>query len=71
MPNRIDYNNWETGEWQWNGFLASMPVNHYWHTNFPMSQRGPLVLRYRIVPALGAADSALQAGTPLHAIGWL
>jgi hypothetical protein len=48
-----------------------MPVNHYWHTNFPMSQRGPLVLRYRIVPALGAADSALQAGTPLHAIGWL
>ncbi len=38
MPNAIDFTRWEIDPWQWNGFLASMPVNHYWHTNFATSQ---------------------------------
>jgi len=72
MPNRIDVNNWETGEWTWNGFLASMPVNHYWHTNFPTSQRGPLRLRYRLISPHGFAsvEDAVRAGLPLEALGW-
>jgi hypothetical protein len=35
MPNEIKFDRWEVAPWRWNGFLASMPVNHYWHTNFP------------------------------------
>jgi len=72
MPNRIDYNNWETDEWTWNGFLASMPVNHYWHTNFPTSQRGPLRLRYRLISPQSFADgeAAIRAAWPVEALGW-
>jgi len=72
MPNAINFNNWESGEWRWNGFLASMPVNHYWHTNFPTSQRGRLRLRYRILGASGFPDpeTALRVGLPLEALGW-
>jgi hypothetical protein len=72
MPNDIDYNRWETGPYTWNGFLASMPVNHYWHTNFPISQRGRLQLRYRWVrlPAEEAIDTAIQAALPADALGW-
>lgn len=72
MPNRIDFNNWETGEWAWNGFLASMPVNHYWHTNFPTSQRGPLRLRYRLFSPDDMPDdeAAIRAALPLEAVGW-
>jgi len=30
--------------WAWHGCLASMPVNHYWVTNFATSQLGPSYL---------------------------
>ncbi|MCC6614241.1 MAG: hypothetical protein IT320_12240 [Anaerolineae bacterium] len=72
MPNAIDYNRWETDEWRWNGFLASMPVNHYWHTNYPTSQRGALRLRYWFVlpdPDL-PIESAVSAVMPYQAYGW-
>lgn len=72
MINAVDYGRWETGPYAWNGLLASMPVNHYWHTNFPTSQRGPLRLRYRIAP-LGAgenAEDAFRTALPLDALGW-
>ena len=75
MTNDIDYNRWETEPWTWNGFLASMPVNHYWHTNFPTSQRGHLRLRYRIVsPAslqdLAGDETLIQLAQPVEAFGW-
>jgi hypothetical protein len=43
-----------------------MPVNHYWHTNFPTSQRGFIRLRYRLI---GGAESPTTA-RPLDAMGW-
>lgn len=72
MPNEINYSRWETDPWKWNGLLASMPVNHYWHTNFPTSQRGYIRLRYRFVnPALFASDeAAIQGALPVDAFGW-
>ncbi len=73
MPNAIDYNRWEaTVAWKWNGFLASMPVNHYWHTNFPTSQRGFIRLRYRLMLTAEYQhdEQALQAALPLDAMGW-
>jgi hypothetical protein len=72
MLNEINYNRWETAPYAWNGFLASMPVNHYWHTNFPISQRGKLHLRYRWVSLTGAAqtEASIQAASPLAALGW-
>jgi hypothetical protein len=72
MPNAINYNNWETTPWQWNGFLASMPVNHYWHTNFSASQHGLLRLRYRFITSSTFArdEDALLAALPLDAYGW-
>jgi alpha-mannosidase len=72
MPNAIDYARWETEPWQWNGLIASMPVNHYWHTNFPTSQRGPLRLRYRLIaPPQGAdTEASIQAAQPVDALGW-
>jgi hypothetical protein len=72
MPNAIDYARWETDPWRWNGLLASMPVNHYWNTNFPTSQRGRLRLRYRLVSPQGYPDdeAAIQAALPLDALGW-
>jgi hypothetical protein len=72
MPQEVKYDRWETDEWQWNGLLASMPVNHYWHTNFPTSQRGYIRLRYRFInPALFASDeAAIQTALPLDAYGW-
>ncbi|MCU0494914.1 MAG: hypothetical protein MUD01_25285 [Chloroflexaceae bacterium] len=72
LPNAIAFNRWATEPWQWNGLLASMPVNHYWHTNFPPSQRGLLRLRYRLFHSPLAADveSAWDAAMPLEALGW-
>jgi hypothetical protein len=72
MPNKINFNNWETNPWMWNGFLASMPVNHYWYTNFPVSQRGLLRLRYRMISANGwtSDEAAIQAAMPVEALGW-
>jgi hypothetical protein len=72
MTNELNYNRWETEPWQWNGFLASMPVNHYWHTNFPVSQQGPFRLRYRLLSAAGFAseEQAIQAAQPVEALGW-
>jgi hypothetical protein len=72
MTNELNYNRWETEPWQWNGFLASMPINHYWHTNFPTSQRGPLRLRYRFLSQNSFAneEQAIQAGMPVEALGW-
>jgi hypothetical protein len=72
MPNQINYDNWETDPWTWNGFLASMPVNHYWYTNFPTSQRGFLRLRYRMISASGWAsdEAAIRAAMPVEALGW-
>ncbi len=73
MANETNYNRWEIDPWSWNGLLASMPVNHYWHTNFPMSQQGYLRLRYRLVnPALFAdTETAIQSALPLDAFGWV
>jgi hypothetical protein len=70
MTNAIDYNRWETAPYAWNGMLASMPVNHYWHTNFPTSQRGALRLRYRFVLPAADIEQAVQMGLPLDALGW-
>jgi hypothetical protein len=72
MTNAVRYNRWETKPYEWNGLLASMPVNHYWHTNFPSSQRGPLKLRYRLVARQGFPDdnAALQAAMPVEVFGW-
>jgi hypothetical protein len=72
MTNAIDYNRWETTPYQWNGLLASMPVNHYWHTNFQPSQRGDMRLRYRLVSASDYAtlEAAIVATQPVDALGW-
>jgi len=72
MPNQLKFDNWETDPWTWNGFLASMPVNHYWFTNFPTSQRGPLRLRYRFVGARDWPDdeTAVRTAMPVEALGW-
>jgi hypothetical protein len=72
MTNELNYNRWETEPWNWNGFLASMPVNHYWHTNFPVSQQGPFRLRYRLLSAAGMAsqEQAIQLAQPVEALGW-
>jgi hypothetical protein len=53
-----------------NGTLASMPVNHYWHTNFPTSQCGALCLRYRFVLPLADTEQGVQTALPLDALGW-
>jgi hypothetical protein len=72
MTNELSFTRWETTPWQWNGFLASMPVNHYWHTNFPVSQRGPLRLRYRFLSQHDYPDveHAIQTAMPVEALGW-
>ena len=71
MPNAIDYSNWESRPWTWNGFLASMPVNHYWHTNFAVSQRGYIRLRYRLFSPQGPSlEAAIRAASPVDALGW-
>ncbi len=72
MTNDIHFNYWEPAPYSWNGFLASMPVNHYWHTNFPTSQRGYLRSRYRFINALGFVDreAAIQASLSVEALGW-
>lgn len=71
MTNELNYNRWETEPYQWNGFLASMPVNHYWHTNFVTSQRGFIRLRYRFFNPAGLGDeAAIIAATPHEALGW-
>jgi hypothetical protein len=72
MTNSIDFDRWESSPWSWNGFLASMPVNHYWHTNYPTSQRGHLRLRYRLISASGPIDNerVIQAALPIEALGW-
>ncbi len=72
MTNELNFNRWETEPWTWNGFLASMPVNHYWHTNFPTSQRGPFRLRYRFVSQQAFANEAqaIEAVLPVEALGW-
>lgn len=72
MTNEIDFNHWETESWKWNGFLASMPVNNYWFTNFPANQRGHLRLRYRFLSERGfaSAEQAIEAAQPVEALGW-
>lgn len=73
MTNELNFSRWETTEpYDWNGFIASMPVNHYWHTNFATSQRGFLRLRYRFVNHYTVPD--LQDVIPMvqavDAFGW-
>lgn len=72
LTNQVAYNRWETDPYEWNGLLASMPVNHYWHTNFPASQHGILKLRYRLAAQHGWPDeqAALQAAMPVEVHGW-
>lgn len=72
MTQELNYNRWETEPWEWNGFLASMPVNHYWHTNFPVSQRGRLRLRYRFLSQQGfsSEEQGQAAALPIEALGW-
>ena len=66
MTNEINYSSWETDPQAWNGLLASMPVNHYWHTNFPVSQHGHIRLRYRFInPTLfETTETAIQSALP-------
>ncbi|NJM06294.1 hypothetical protein HC891_09005 [Candidatus Gracilibacteria bacterium] len=71
MTNAVHYNRWETEPYRWNGLLASMPVNHYWHTNFATSQRGHIRLRYRFFSPHGLhTEEALQMAMPVEALGW-
>ncbi len=70
MTQEINYNRWETDPYDWNGFLASMPVNHYWHTNFASSQRGGLRLRYRIYSPGSNLEAAVRTALPIEAFGW-
>jgi alpha-mannosidase len=72
MTNELNFNRWETDPWSWNGFVASMPVNHYWHTNFPVSQRGPFRLRYCFLSTrdFASQEQAIQAAQPVEAFGW-
>jgi len=73
MTNDINYNRWEaTVPYKWNGFIASMPVNHYWHTNFATSQRGFIRLRYRFISSRGfeGIDEAILLARPVDAFGW-
>jgi len=70
MTQEINYNRWETDPYDWNGFLASMPVNHYWHTNFASSQRGGLRLRYRFYSPGANVESAIRTALPIEAFGW-
>ncbi len=73
ITNEINYSSWEIDPWKWNGLLASMPVNHYWHTNFPTSQRGYIRLRYRFAnPDLFINnETAIQSVLPVDAFGWV
>jgi hypothetical protein len=71
MTNAVNFNRWETDPYRWNGLLASMPVNQYWHTNFAASQRGALRLRYRFVaPDASGLEAAIRMAQPLEAVGW-
>jgi hypothetical protein len=72
MPNELRFDRWDIAPWRWNGVLASMPVNHYWHTNFPTSQRGDLTLRYRLaaVPPGSHVPTAFGQVTAIEALGW-
>ncbi len=72
LTNDLRFDYWETAPYSWNGFLASMPVNHYWHTNFPTSQRGYVRSRYRFVNARSVVDreTVVQASLPVEALGW-
>jgi len=71
LTNEPRFNYWETEPYSWNGVLASMPVNHYWHTNFATSQRGFLRLRYRIAAnTSNDFESSVASALPLEAIGW-
>jgi hypothetical protein len=70
MTQKIAFNDWETEPYQWNGFLASMPVNHYWHTNFALSQRGHIRLRYRFFAPTNDLESSIRQTLPLEALGW-
>ncbi|HVO70017.1 MAG TPA: hypothetical protein VMT24_08230 [Aggregatilineaceae bacterium] len=50
---------------------TSLPVNHYWHTNFPSSQSGFLHLRYRLIAGgPGNDEAALRSALPRDALGW-
>lgn len=71
MTQELNYNRWEATEpYTWNGYLASMPVNHYWHTNFATSQRGHLRLRYRFFVPEADLEISLRRSSPLEALGW-
>jgi hypothetical protein len=72
MTQDIHFTNWDRQPYTWNGFLASMPVNHYWHTNFPRNQRGFIRLRYRFLSLHGIGDRerGIQMALPLEALGW-
>ena len=71
MTQEMNYNRWETTQpYTWNGYLASMPVNHYWHTNFATSQRGHLRLRYRFFVPTDDLETSLRQASPLEALGW-
>ncbi|HLY27954.1 MAG TPA: hypothetical protein VKQ72_16530, partial [Aggregatilineales bacterium] len=73
MTNEINYNRWEaTMPRPWNGFIASMPVNHYWHTNFATSQRGFIRIRYRFISLQGHTNvnTANRIAQPVNAYGW-
>ena len=70
LTNAARFNRWETEPYSWNGLLASMPVNHYWHTNFATSQRGFVRLRYRIAKVTSDLESSIASAIPIEALGW-
>jgi hypothetical protein len=41
-----------------NSNIYSWAMNNHWHTNFPLSQDGPVTFRYRMLPHEGGFDAA-------------
>ena len=38
--------------------IYSWVMNNHWHTNFPLTQDGPVTFRYRLMPHAGSFDAA-------------
>ena len=74
MLNEMDFCRWDESNKIFNGLVASMPVNSYWHTNFARVQEGPFHWRYLLGgsgrPGSASAEQALRQLTPAQALGW-
>ena len=74
MLNEMDFCRWDESNKIFNGLVASMPVNSYWHTNFARVQEGPFHWRYLLGgsgrPGIASAEQALRQLRPAQALGW-